>query len=218
MSPECGEMSRETAILSPSLLMFSIVGTAGSTRKRPYARRTGRWWSAPGWCPVTRTCTPWKVRRRRLLKDNTGDRGLTWADSIVDELNKNNTQEDMVMKTKLTVENEQLEMLSLASDKDFHSTASRAQEINVAGIWMQQQYQEVNQVSMEVDILENMSVANAMELDILESRIGAEQIRGADKSKLRGEHRTSDNQDMNIAGSGGVSGGHWPCTRWCIGY
>ena len=60
-----------------------------------------------------------------------------------------------------------------------------------------------------MDIVENMSVANAMEMDILESRIGTEQIRGADKSKVQGEHRTSDNnQDMNIAGSGGVSGGH----------
>ena len=194
MSPECGERPKEEAITAPCLLMFSIVGTAGCTRKRPYARRSGRWWSAPGWCPVRRTCTPWKVKRRLILKDNTGGMRLACAASSIGVRNKDNIPKEMVVVTECTVELEQQERLSLASDKDIHVTACRAQEITVVGKWCHKQEQEVNQVAMEVDILEN--------------KIVKEHIRVADKSILRGEPKKSDHnsQDKTNAGSGVVAG------------
>ena len=71
-SLEARDMSVEMPTIAPNLILFSLVGTAGGTRKRTFAGRKGRWWSASRWWPGPRTCEPWKVGRRTLLKDITG--------------------------------------------------------------------------------------------------------------------------------------------------
>ena len=76
-SSEWGDLSMDVVSKCPSLLMFSIVGTAGSTRKRSNGRRKGRWWSASGWVPGPRTCTPWKVGRRIHAISVISDEQLT---------------------------------------------------------------------------------------------------------------------------------------------
>ena len=75
-SSELGDLSIDVVSKSPSLLMFSVVGTAGSTRKRSNGSRRGRWWSASGWAPGPRTCTPWKARRRILPMSVMSDEPL----------------------------------------------------------------------------------------------------------------------------------------------
>ena len=39
------------ATIAPNQTLFSLIGTAGSTRKRTVAGRKGRWWAASRWWP-----------------------------------------------------------------------------------------------------------------------------------------------------------------------
>ena len=118
---EARDMSVEMPTIAPNLTLFSLVGAAGGTRKRTFAGRKGRWWSASKWWPGPRTCEPWKVGRRILQKDITG--GLN---------NKEDTQGQVVMRTEFTAEFEQKKSLSLTSDKDSNSKAYWANKLRTA--------------------------------------------------------------------------------------
>ena len=78
-SPEIGDLSMCNGTCDPpmkdslNLLLFSIVGRPGGSRKRPLGRRAGRWWTARGWLPMSRRTAPWRVGRRRSPVCTTSD-------------------------------------------------------------------------------------------------------------------------------------------------
>ena len=177
---------------SPSFLMFSIVGTAGSTRKRMFGSKNGRWWTASGWVPGPRTCTPWKVRRRIISRNVPAEEPLVEGGRKIamDRVKKN--QEDLMVTGK----DEQKDKLSLEAEYENNKVKSK---MNITGAGYL--YQTLEEVAMQVDCLdrsmEDVIVAGRMEHKEL---LPARNLATSDKSQPIVDCYWA--KDYNVSGTG----------------
>ena len=123
MSSKLGDLSRGVVSSSLRLILFSIVGTESSSRKRAFLSRKGRWLSTRSWCPGPRRSTPWRARRRLKTRSGAEVESLAESSKLMILTMRNNVQGDRLVK-----------MDTLRSDKDDeYMTGYRAQELTIAG-------------------------------------------------------------------------------------
>ena len=138
-SSKFGALSTSVVSSAIRLIMFSIVGTESSTRKRTFLSRKGRWLSTSSWCPVPRRTTPWRARRRSKQRSGTEVTSLAESSKMT---MSDYVEEDMLVELNIN------------------------KSINIAGAEEQHLHQKVDNVSMVLESSKEDEIV-AMECDMI---------------------------------------------------